>query len=373
MSSPSSLSRRRFLQSLSFGAAAVGFGGSFARARSDDSVTAHWEHATPEAAGFAPEVFAAVEASLYTTPTTSFLVVRGGKIAYTYGEISQVSYLASARKSVMSLLYGKYVENGTIDLKRTIGDLGIDDLGGLLPIEKTATVRDILMASSGVYHDAGSPGSEGHPPARGSQKPGEHFYYNNWDFNVAGAIFTQLTGKTVFQALADDLAGPLQFQDFDPKRQHMLGYVPTRSRYSAYHLFLSGRDMARLGVLALNGGRWNGRQVVPERWVRAATSLQVPHAASAGNGAMGYGYLWWIPLETSRGPRWKGAFAALGNYGQNILVLPEIDTVIVSRRAVTDEFAVARNLGKTDAAPAGGSISGAAFFGAAEKIAAAAI
>jgi CubicO group peptidase (beta-lactamase class C family) len=88
---------------------------------------------------------------------------------------------------------------------------------------------------------------------------------------------------------------------------------------------------------------------------------------------MAYGYLWWIPTEAKRGPRWRGAFAALGNYGQNILGLPEIDTVIVSRRAVTDQFAIARNLGKTDAAPAGGSISGAAFFGAAEKIAAAAV
>ena len=84
---------------------------------------------------------------LYKLPTTSMMVVVSGKVVYSYGDIGQISYLASARKSILSMLYGKYVANGTINLDRTLGELDIDDDGGLLPIEKTARVRDLLTAS----------------------------------------------------------------------------------------------------------------------------------------------------------------------------------------------------------------------------------
>jgi CubicO group peptidase (beta-lactamase class C family) len=194
-----------------------------------------WERfANPEAAGFRTSALEALEHTLYSKPTTSLMVVKTGKVVYSYGDTAQVSYLASARKSVLSMLYGKYVANGTIDLKRTIGDLGINENGeGLLAIEKTATIRDLLMSSSGVYWPAGSPGGDEATPPRGSKTPGAYFHYNNWDFNVAGAVFQQLTGKTVFRALQEDLATPLQFQDFDPARQRMLGYQGDPSRYNA--------------------------------------------------------------------------------------------------------------------------------------------
>jgi CubicO group peptidase (beta-lactamase class C family) len=104
-----------------------------------------WETQAPEAAGFTREGLAAVERSLYALPTTSLMVVTSGKVAYRYGFAAQVSYLASARKSILSMLYGKYVANGTINLDRTIGELGIEEDKGLLPIEKTARVRDLLI------------------------------------------------------------------------------------------------------------------------------------------------------------------------------------------------------------------------------------
>ena len=70
----------------------------------------------------------------------------------------------------------------------------------------------------------------------------------------------------------------------------------------------------------------------------------------------GYGYLWWLPSDSRIGPAWVGSHLANGNFGQHILCLPAIDTVIVHRRAVTDEFAIARNLGRTNASPAGGNV-----------------
>lgn len=301
-----------------------------------------------EAAGFAPESIQRLEQALYPLDSTSLMIVRNGKIAYRYGNIDDIAYLASARKSILSMLYGKYVANGTINLEATVGDLGIDDNSGLLPIEKTAKLKHLLTATSGVYHPAGSPGGAGSAPERGTVTPGTRFVYNNWDFNVAGAIFEKLTGKTIFEAFATELAEPLGFEDFDPRRQRMMGYKTNASRYLAYHFFLSARDMARLGVLMANRGNWNGRQLIPEAWIADSTSLHVPMSQIAGEQDCGYGYLWWLPTESRTAPEWQGSFLANGNYGQFILVLPRINTVVVHRRSVTDEFAVARNLGNTD-------------------------
>jgi CubicO group peptidase (beta-lactamase class C family) len=313
-----------------------------------------------------------MEQQLYAKPTTSFLVVKAGKIVYSYGDINHVSYLASTRKSVLSILYGKYVASRTIDLDRTIGDLGINEDGeGLLPIEKGAIVRHLLMSSSGVYWPAGSPGGDDANPQRGTKKPGSHFQYNNWDFNVAGAIFQQLTGKTVFQALHEDLALPLQFQDFALARQRMLGYQNNPSRYKAYHLFLSARDMARLGLLMVNGGAWSGRQVVPAPWVKESTALHVKAGTMGTRTALGYGYLWWKPSEDRTSAPWADSFLAQGNFGQFILGLPAVDIVMVHRRSVTDEFAIARNLGKTNDSPAGGAFGPNEFLAIADMVLAA--
>jgi CubicO group peptidase (beta-lactamase class C family) len=218
---------------------------------------------------------------LYKLPTSSMMVIVSGKVVYSYGDIAQVSYLASARKSILSMLYGKYVANGTINLNQTLDEFGIDEDGGLLPIEKTARLRDLITASSGVYHPAGSPGGdESNAPRRGSQQPGKYFLYNNWDFNVAGAIFEKATGKSIFEALDTDLAGPLQMQDFQRSRQRMMGYE-NQSRYLAYHMFLSGRDMARLGLLMARGGQWN-RRTGMARCVPCQRKFRTIHPGAAG-------------------------------------------------------------------------------------------
>lgn len=76
------------------------------------------------------------------------------------GPVQAVSIVFSARKSVLPMMYGRYMANGTIDLDRTLADLGIDDVGGLLPIERQARLRDLLAARSGVYHAAANGGDD---------------------------------------------------------------------------------------------------------------------------------------------------------------------------------------------------------------------
>ncbi|MCH6548149.1 MAG: serine hydrolase, partial [Gemmatimonadetes bacterium] len=101
--------------------------------------------------------------------TTGLIVVDRGRVVFEFGDVAELSYLASVRKSVLAMLYGKYVENGTVDLEKTLADLGIDDVGGLLDIEKRATIHDLITARSGVYHPASNSGDNlADAPSRGS-------------------------------------------------------------------------------------------------------------------------------------------------------------------------------------------------------------
>ena len=162
-------------------------------------------------------------------------------------------------------------------------------------------------------------------------------------------IFEQRTGTTIFKALDQELAKPLGFEDFDLSRQRMMGFKD-RSRFLAYHLFLSARDMARLGEVMAQAGTWRGKQVVAADWVRESTKPRVAPADVGRSADFAYGYLWWIPV-TRPAPQWAGSFMMSGQFGQFVLVLPAIDTVIVHRRAVADEYAIARNLGTTKFEP----------------------
>lgn len=345
------LSRRSILTAASAATAfsAVGLGNQTVSASENAGVGKSWKTMRDVSADeWSAARLAEMESKLYSMPTTSMMVVQGGEIVYQYGNLSDVSYLASARKSILSMLFGKYVIAGKIDLDMTIGEIGIDEDDGLLPLEKKARVKDLLTSSSGVYHAAGSPGGNASTPERGHTEPGTVFLYNNWDFNVLGAIFEKRTGKSVFQALKEDLAGPLGFEDFDVDRQRMMGYE-NQSRYLAYHLFLSARDMARLGQLMIQGGKWDGKVLVPESWIAESTKMRFSAEQTKSKEGLGYGYLWWVPVSDN--PAFKGSFLMNGNFGQFVLCLPAIDTVIVHRRAVTDEFALARNLGKTTYEP----------------------
>ena len=122
--------------------------------------------------------------------STGIVVVDRGRVVFTFGDIEELSYIASCRKSILAMLYGDWVERGVIDLEMTLEEMGFDDIGGLLDIEKQATVHHLVTARSGVYHPASNSGDNlADAPERGSQQPGTYMLYSNWDFNAAGAAF----------------------------------------------------------------------------------------------------------------------------------------------------------------------------------------
>jgi CubicO group peptidase (beta-lactamase class C family) len=294
-----------------------------------------WEVARkPEDLGFSSEKLAAAQAFSQTLKTAAVMVVAHGVVVDQWGDVAKKYLTHSTRKSFLSAIYGKYVQSGVINLEKTLADLGIDDEPPLTAAEKQATIRDCLKARSGVFHtaEAETDGMHALKPARGMFKPSEFWLYNNWDFNVLGTIFEKLTGKTVFQGIYDDLAVPLRMEDFKPEDGD--SFTTGRSKHAAYMFVVSARDMARLGLLMLRGGDWNGTQVIPQSWVKESTTY---FSDATIYKIDGYGYMWWIAKDHNKFPHFpnvrvpEGTFSARGAGGHFIVVFPQYDLVVVHR------------------------------------------
>jgi CubicO group peptidase (beta-lactamase class C family) len=324
-----------------------------ANAQSDAPVFpgSEWQRVGAKEAGFSEAKLDVLRAWLKTQNTTGLVVVSEGRVVLEHGDVARVSKVASVRKSILAMLYGHYVESGEIDLDRTVVDVGLEDLTPFLAVEREATLRHVLMARSGIYLESGTPDLDAALPGRGSHQPGTFFQYSNWDFDAAGAAFEKLTGRDIYEALETDLAQPLGFQDFSRARQEKHDMMPA-SRFPEYAMYLSARDMARIGLLALRRGNWNGKQLVPADWVDEITTLVTPEeeiqpviGGPAFANRWGYGMLWWVwDAPNVRGAvtgPYQGAYTAMGAYGQYITVLPVLDLVVAHQVAFeeTDERA----------------------------------
>lgn len=290
-----------------------------------------------ESAGFRSSALDSAAAYLRTLNTTGAIVTAYGRILLEHGDVSEVSYLAGARISVLSMLFGKYVDDGTIKLDATLASMGIDDRLGLLESEKRATVRHLLLGRSGVFHPSSGTGDDlDQAPPRGTWAPGSYFLFNNWDFNALGTILEQKTNQDVYDLLENDLARPIGMEDFQRAAQRKTGET-NRSMYLAAHFYLSTRDMARLGELMLRNGRWGDQQVIPASWVRQSTNpvtmSSEMNPPSAREYRQGFGYLWWT-FEEPGGSLLSGAYAARGAFGQYIVVIPRLDMVVAHKRTL---------------------------------------
>ncbi len=128
----------------------------------------------PEEYGYSRAKLVQAKSYADTIDTAAVLIVVDGRVLYQWGEVSKKYITHSTRKSFLSALFGKYVADGTIDLNKNMGELGIDDEPPLTEQEKTATIRHCLAARSGVYHtaEAETPGMHDVKPERGTYRPG---------------------------------------------------------------------------------------------------------------------------------------------------------------------------------------------------------
>jgi N-acyl-D-amino-acid deacylase len=286
---------------------------------------------SPDEAGWSEDKLAEARELTHSLDTAAVVIVQGGVIVDQWGTPALPLMCHSVRKSVLSLLYGPHVENGTIDLDKTLEELGINDNEpSLTDTEKQAKISDLLKARSGVYHPAlyETAAMAARRPPRGSHEANTFWYYNNWDFNSACTIFENLTGRSLFEEFEKRLAGPLELQDF--RRERHTRYVTGNdSVHPAYPFVLSARDLARIGLLALRQGRWKDRQLVPEEWIAESTRSYSDTGSSGG-----YGYMWWVAVEGKQYPGIslpEGSFSARGFRGQYLVVVPEWDLVVCHR------------------------------------------
>lgn len=283
----------------------------------------HWQSIDPVAAPWISGISTAVQDYARKFKPTAMMILHDGRAAVSAGDVTRKLNVASIRKSLLGALYGIAISEKRINPAATLGQLGIDDAPQTLTdTERQATVRDLLMARSGIYLPAAyeTADMEQKRPARGSHKAGEFWFYNNWDFNALGTIYRQATGEDIFQSFERRVARPIGMEDFSSKDGRYV--LDPASKHPAYPFHMSTRDLARFGLLFENGGRWRNRQIVPAHWVGESTTA---HSATDRK-KRGYGFLWWVLDVNEWG---AGAALASGHGGQLVAVIPTRRIVMV--------------------------------------------
>jgi CubicO group peptidase (beta-lactamase class C family) len=289
-----------------------------------------WQTAPPEQQGLDPKRLAGLREAVSALDLNlhSLLIVRGGKIVFeeyfSPYERDSKHELFSVTKSFIATLVGIAADRGAFpDLEKTVVSYFPGRAFAALDSRKSSmTVKDLLTMSSGLDWQEGDPTYRAMYYSRDwvqyvldipmAGDPGEAFRYCSGCSHLLSAILQEATGENPRDFAEKYLFEPIGLRSFDWETDSQ--GIPI----GGWGLSLAPRDMARLGYLYLNGGSWNGQQVVSPEWVQASVSRQIETGDE-----LGYGYQWWIYPS-------HGAYAALGLGGQTILVVPDLDLVIVT-------------------------------------------
>ncbi len=285
---------------------------------------------TPEAQGISSAAIRgfmeAADQEIHTLH--SFMLVRHGHViaeAWWKPEAADKPHvLWSLSKSFNSTAVGLAAEEGKLSLedpvlkffpKETPADVS-ENL-------KAMRVRDLLTMSGGhdtepKFNIANGPSVQeflAHPV---QHQPGTWFRYNTPGSYMLSAIVTKATGKTVLEYLRPRLFEPLGIENPE------WGVTGEGYNLGGYGLFVRTEDIAKFGQLYLQKGRWNGRQLLPAKWVEAATAKQVPNekapSGRTSDWQQGYGFQFWRCQHN--------AYRGDGRDGQICLVMPEQDAVL---------------------------------------------
>ena len=266
--------------------------------------------------------------------SAAVMIVDQGIVVAAWGHIDHPYKSASIRKSLYDATMGATQGQGVIDVQKTLLELGIDDIDELSDLEKTATLEHLMTARSGIYHPAAyeAKSNADRRPKRGTAKPGESWYYNNWDFNLVCSAFQKLTDNSMKQAFIEKIVRPLGMEDFKP--EHVFECLePRLSNHPAVTIRISARDLARVGKLYLQQGTWEDDSIIPKEWIarstQAHTTFEKGHYRGEGKG---YGRLWWVfpPKQQSKSTYAQShRILALGAGGQTMVLIPDLDLVVV--------------------------------------------
>ena len=255
----------------------------------------------------------------------SFMLVRNGHVvaeAWWSPEAADKPHvLWSLSKSFTSTAVGLAAAEGKLSIDDRVGSFFPDSLPAAPSKNlEEMRVRDLLTMTAG-HQDEPAVSREsdwikaflGHPVPH---KPGTHFRYNTPATFMQSAIVQKVTGQTVVQYLQPRLFEPLGIAaprwDTNPQGISLGGYG----------LYLKTEDLAKFGLLYLQGGQWNGRQLIPQEWVQLATSRQASNGSRPDSDwDQGYGFQFWRCRHN--------AFRGDGKDGQFCVVLPDQKAVVI--------------------------------------------
>lgn len=296
------------------------------------------QHADPSRGGWSNEGLERAKEIATEAGSAAVMIVEDGLVVEAWGVVDRPLPIYSMRKGLYNALAGMLVEEGKIALDATLDDLGIEEIDPLTEVERSATVEDLLTSRSGIYHvSAYEPASmKRSRPERGSRSPGEHWFYNNWDFNLVAHLIEGASGRSLAELFRDRVASPLGMEDFRTDETFRF-LEPSRSRFPAVIFRMSARDLARFGQLYLQGGRWEGQRLLDEDWIDASWTLHTVFPPGSARGAgNGFGYLWWIHPGHPGGERpfaRRDVYLTRGSDGQLLAVVPKLDLVFVHQTA----------------------------------------
>jgi CubicO group peptidase (beta-lactamase class C family) len=267
----------------------------------------------------------------------SVLILKDNKLVfeeyfYEYNADS-LQEIRSATKSFYSALVGIAIDRKIIKSKdqSVLSFFPEYNLKNPSPEKSKITIENLLTNQSGLDCEDDDPKSAGNENKMYGTNdwvkfvldvpmidtPGGRARYCSGGVITLGKIVEKASGESLYKFSKDHLFGPLGVNnykwDFQPDRSHEDSYG---------QLSIRPRDMAKFGLLYLNGGRWNGRQIISEGWVHASLESHTILRNS------GYGYLWWRPWFMINGEKQEG-IAAKGNGGQRIYLRPDLHLVVV--------------------------------------------
>jgi CubicO group peptidase (beta-lactamase class C family) len=289
--------------------------------------------------GVDPRALESASDALAANPYAHFLVVeRHGVLVmedYFNGASATADYdVRSVTKTVISILTGIAIDQGLVrSVDETVGDYLAPVVPSLAPDKAGITIRQLLTMTSGIpWRELGTEEqdysafvSSPDPLLWILRRPLEHPPGQVWNYNtgachILSAIVTEAVGTSAREFAQAELFGPLG-EEVGPWLTDNRGYC-----FGGHGVALRGRTMIKLGRLFLDGGSWDGRLVVSERWVRESTAWRHDTGEAIPWGS-GYGYLWWIGQDARTGLTFR---FAVGYGGQFIFLVPERDTTIAA-------------------------------------------
>ena len=290
--------------------------------------------ATPESQGISSDLFAALLRELDASKDTEmhhFMALRHGKVIC---ECNFAPYpkgmwhiTHSMCKSVTGMAIGMLIEEEKLKLDENIYDIFPDHINAFSKIFRPViTVENLLTMTSGVTFNesgivSGNDWLGSFLNASVNGKPGTEFQYNSLNTYVLSAIVTKRTGETLTEYLTPRLFGPLGIT------KYYWETCPKGITKGGWGLFLCAEDMAKLGQLYLQRGKWNGQQLVSEYWIEISTARHL----KTQNDTYGYGYQLWMEQR-------PGSFEYNGMLGQNVIIYPDMDMVLVTNAGNKEMF-----------------------------------